>query len=107
MSDMTPDEEARFDASQRQSAFWMRMAAFGFSAWSIMIPIGVMMVRSSVDALLEADKEFSRRFEAYVLTMERRVTTIEERQAIVLRSLQQLNERTERLSETRNHRDNK
>lgn len=46
------------------------------------------MVRGSVEDLLDAQVQQSKDFQAYVLSMERRVTLIEERQAKVLQILQ-------------------
>ena len=60
--------------------FWRRAAAFGFSAWAIVIPLAAAAVINSLS-------KFTEKFENYVVTMERRITLLEERQARVLQTL--------------------
>ena len=88
--EQTPEKDALSRAE-----FWQRVAAFSFGLWSLMIPLGIWMIgntferamRSSVDQASEL-VAFNRRFEAYVLNMERRIVLIEERQSRVLITLE-------------------
>jgi hypothetical protein len=80
-----------------RSEFWMRVAGASFGLWSLMIPLGVWMLNNTFDRVahqqIDATGElvqFNRRFEAYVLNMERRVTIIEERQGRVLKELEEI-----------------
>jgi len=43
--------EAPKEGSLSRSEFWMRVAGGAFALWSFMIPIGVIMIRSSIDSL--------------------------------------------------------
>ena len=70
-----------------KTEFWMRIAGWSFALWALMIPVGILMVRGAFDSATKANidvaveiSSFSRRFDAYALNMERRVTIIEERQ---------------------------
>jgi len=71
-----------------KAEFWQKIAGFAFAAWAMAIPIGVSMVRGSVEDLLDSQAQQSKDFQVYVLSMEKRVTLIEERQAKVLQILQ-------------------
>lgn len=71
-----------------KAEFWQKVAGFAFAAWAMAIPVGVSMVRSSVDDVLAAQAQQSKDFQVYVLTTEKRVTLVEERQAKVLQVLQ-------------------
>ena len=88
-------EQATEKDALSRAEFWQRVAAFSFGLWSLMIPLGIWMIgntferamRSSVDQASEL-VAFNRRFEAYVLNMERRIVLIEERQSRVLITLE-------------------
>jgi hypothetical protein len=83
-----------------QHAFWMKVAAATFGLWSIMIPLGVMMVRDAFQAAAREQAEaaadikmMSVRFEQYVLATEKRLILVEDRQALVLRTLGDLQQK--------------
>lgn len=80
-----------------RAEFWQRLAGFSFGMWALAIPIGVAMVRGGVDDVLRAHREQVVAFNNYVLTMERRVTLIEERQARVLSTIVEHERRMEEL----------
>lgn len=79
--------------------FWQKVAAFTFGLWAIMLPVAAGLVIASVT-------RFADRFDAYVLAMERRVTLLEERQARVLKILEEHNDSIHKLEggETNNRR---
>ena len=60
---------------------WAQIAAWVFGLWSVMIPIGIGMVKSAVRDIVDAQNKFQDVFHAYVLDMERRMTTVEQRMA--------------------------
>lgn len=60
-----------------QLDFWLKLAGIGFGLWSIMIPIGVMIVRAGVDKISASQDAFQKTLHEYMLTMERRVGIIE------------------------------
>lgn len=89
-----PEKEALSRAE-----FWQRIAAFSFGLWSLMIPFGIWMLgnvfeRAARTTLEQASELvlFNRRFEVYVLQVERRLTLIEERQGRVIHSLEMIEE---------------
>jgi len=89
-----PEKEALSRAE-----FWQRIAAFSFGLWSLMIPFGIWMLgnvfeRAARTTLEQASELvlFNRRFEVYVLQVERRLTLIEERQSRALHSLETIEE---------------
>jgi hypothetical protein len=61
-----------------EANFWLKVASGAFSLWAIMIPIGVSMIRGAISSTLATQEKFLSDFHAYVLQMERRVTTLEE-----------------------------
>ena len=70
-----------------KTEFWMRVAGASFGLWALMIPVGILMIRGAFDSATKANTDaaveiasFSRRFDAYALNMERRMTIVEERQ---------------------------
>jgi len=82
-----------------RAEFWQRIAAFSFGLWSLMIPFGIWMLgnvfeRAARTTLEQASELvlFNRRFEVYVLQVERRLTVIEERQSRVLHSIEAIEE---------------
>ena len=82
-----------------RSEFWMRVAGASFGLWALMIPLGIAMLSSTFERAAKANVEaaseiiaFNRRFEAYVLNMERRFTIVEERQAYVLKRLSDMDD---------------
>ena len=89
-----PEKEALSRAE-----FWQRIAAFSFGLWSLMIPFGIWMLgnvferaaKTTIDQASELVL-FNRRFEVYVLQVERRLTLIEERQGRVLHSIDAIEE---------------
>ena len=88
--------------SLSKTEFWQRVAGITFGLWSLSIPLGVWVItstfdRSSLSANVAAAEfvAFSRRFDNYVLAMERRITIVEERQATVLKTLNEIDTRIE------------
>ena len=82
-----------------RAEFWQKVAAISFGLWSLMIPFGIWMLSNvferAVKNTIEQASElvlFNRRFEAYVLQAERRLTLIEERQGRVIHSLEMIEE---------------
>jgi hypothetical protein len=67
------------DEQQKAETNWSKIAAWVFGMWALMIPIGVSMVRVSVNELAAAQTQFQISFNSYVLNMERRMTLMEER----------------------------
>jgi len=87
-----PEKEALSRAE-----FWQRVAGISFGLWSLMIPIGIWMIGNTFEHAMKSSLEqanelanFNRRFELYVLTMERRIVLVEERQSRVLATLEAL-----------------
>jgi len=86
-----------------KAEFWMRIAGASFGLWSLMIPLGIWMLgntfekasRTSIENAVEFNV-FNKRFEAYVLGMERRITIIEERQNRVIATLESIDHSDER-----------
>jgi len=75
----------------------MRVAGASFALWAFMIPIGIAMLRgtfqdatSQTTALATQNATFIAEFKQYVLLSERRLTLLEERQSMVLRRLDQI-----------------
>jgi hypothetical protein len=69
-----------------------------------MIPLGIWMLSSSFDRAIKQSVEqsaenatFRKNFENYVLSMEKRMTIVEERQGVVMRSLSDFDARLDRL----------
>ena len=87
-SDLIEKVEERESAQKSRVEFWMKVAGVAFGLWAVMIPLGVLMLTSSVDKVVHAQATFTQEFRDYVLAMERRVTLLEERQAVVLKTLQ-------------------
>jgi len=90
---MSPTDTVEKEPLSR-AEFWQRVAGVSFGVWSLMIPLGVWMLTSTFERTSvisrDAAVEFSvfvRRFDAYVLLTERRMTIVEERQARVLKTL--------------------
>ena len=89
--------EEENDVKLSKAEFWMRIAGASFGLWSLMIPIGIWMLsntferasKNTLDSSVEI-VQFNRRFETYVLNMERRITIIEERQNRVLNTLEDI-----------------
>lgn len=88
-----------------RAEFWQRIAAVSFGLWSLMIPLGIWVLSSSFGAAIKTSAEgtaenavFRKNFELYVLIMEKRMTIVEERQSVVLRSLSELDARVDSLS---------
>ena len=80
-----------------QHAFWAKVAAATFGLWSIMIPLGVMMVRDAFQSAAREQAEasadiklMSGRFEQYVLATEKRLILVEDRQALVIKTLNEI-----------------
>jgi len=80
-----------------KNEFWMRVAAWSFGLWSLMIPLGVYMLQGAFQQTTKANVDaareialFNQRFEQYVLVMERRMILVEERQNVVLRAIADL-----------------
>jgi hypothetical protein len=82
------DKNADLLAAERGTALWMKIAGAAFALWSVMIPIGVSMLNTSVDSVVAANEKFNLEFKQYVISMERRVTILEERQGAVIQMLQ-------------------
>lgn len=82
------------DSKLTKSEFWMRVAGASFALWALMIPIGITMIGGTFEKATRSNIEaasdivaFNKRFESYVLNMERRITIIEERQMNVINML--------------------
>jgi hypothetical protein len=82
---LMPTEDEKQAASRTD--FWMKVAGISFGLWSFAIGFAIKSIN-----------DFQQQFSAYVLVTERRVTLLEERQAIVLKRI----ERIEMPSENRN-----
>jgi hypothetical protein len=67
--------------------FWLKLAAASFGLWAVMIPIGVSLIRSAIAQTATTQEKFLSDFHAYVLQMERRVTTLEQELRHVTRSI--------------------
>lgn len=78
--------------AEQRTDFWMKVAAITFGLWSIAIPIGVAMMRTSIQEVVSSQERFQQQFTNYVLTMERRVTLLEERQTIVMKKLERIDD---------------
>lgn len=95
------DDDADSDGpSLSRAEFWQRVAGISFGVWSLMIPLGIWMLSSTFDRSNAASRDaavefvaFAKRFDGYVLAMERRVTIIEERQNRVLKTLDDMDSR--------------
>jgi len=70
-----------------KSEFWSRVAAFAFATWAVMIPIGIAMIRESLNNIAAVDKAQDSDQAAYKLTIERRLTTLEINQQRVLATI--------------------
>jgi hypothetical protein len=93
---MRPTDTVEKDPLSR-AEFWQRVAGVSFGVWSLMIPLGVWMLTSTFErtAVISRDSAaefivFVRRFDDYVLLTERRMTIVEERQASVLKTLDEV-----------------
>jgi len=75
------------EKSKLRADFWVKVAAGAFGLWSLMIPIGVAMLQSSVNRVVDANESFVTEFRLYMLNMEKRVTLLEERQNTSIRML--------------------
>ena len=62
--------------------FWYKVAAWTFGLWALAVPIGVAIIRSAVTASTLIQRQFISDFHVYVLTVERRITRLEERMKI-------------------------
>ena len=110
---MIQPTESEGDSKLSKTEFWMRVAGASFGLWALMIPVGVAMLsntfQKTAQTNIEAASEivsFNKRFEAYVLNMERRVTIIEERQNYVLQLLDAMNADTHQPNYKPNYRSN-
>ena len=78
-------------AEEKESgANWSKIAAWVFGCWALMVPLGVSMVRNSFAELSSTNTAFQTSFNAYVLTMERRMVLVEERQLNMLKQMEEL-----------------
>lgn len=96
--------EGSGSVSLSRSEFWMRVSAALFSVWALVIPIGIEILRSSFNDMLEQQRATASRLDSYVLQMERRTTIVESRQESMMIALQRQQEKIDRietLSETR------
>jgi hypothetical protein len=87
------DDVAPQEGALSKAEFWMRIAGWSFALWSLMVPLSAWLLsRSFDDAVRKGDQmavelaKFNTRFEGYVLSMERRITILEERQERLLRN---------------------
>jgi len=74
--------------AEARTLLWMKIAGVAFAMWSIMIPVGVSMLNESVANAVASNERFNTEFKQYVLSMERRVTILEERQGAVIQMIQ-------------------
>ena len=72
--------EEEHEVSLKRSEFWMRSAVLASGLLTMVITIGVSMMRETAANIAEQQKDFLARFDAYVLQIERRTTILEERQ---------------------------
>lgn len=80
-----------------RAEFFQRVAAIAFAAWAAVVGYVGVVVRDSVAVAVQENKTSREAFAEYVRVMERRVTIIEERQAVVLRALGEVDHRLDRL----------
>ena len=73
--------------SLSRAEFWQRASGVAFGLLAFMIPLGVSVVKAGIEDVLKVQREQIDAFNQYVLSMERRVTLIEERQARVLQAI--------------------
>jgi hypothetical protein len=88
LTDQIEAVEQRDAEEKSRVEFWMKVAGVAFGLWAVMIPLGVLMLTSSVDKVISTQTSFTVEFREYVLAMERRVTLLEERQSQVIKILQ-------------------
>jgi len=81
--------------SQRE--FWNKAAAAAFGLWALMVPLAASWVRDAVVKATEESAMFRRDFSEYMRLSERRFTIIEERQNLVLKTLDDIDMRLDRL----------
>ena len=74
--------------AEDRTLLWMKIAGVAFAMWSVMIPVGVSMLNESVANAVASNERFNTEFKQYVLSMERRVTILEERQGAVIQMIQ-------------------
>jgi hypothetical protein len=80
------------EEAEKRADFWLKISGITFGLWSLAIPVGVYIVKDSVNDVVQAQKVFNSQFSEYVLGMERRVTLIEERQSVVITKLRMIEE---------------
>ena len=63
-------------------SFWPKLAGGAFALWAASIPIGVSMLRDSLDKLAEEQALVRKEYAATALNFERRITALEARHEI-------------------------
>ena len=84
--------------------FWQKAAAVCFGAWALMIPLGITMLKEGVGEAYNRQKVLITKFDAYQLSMERRVIVLEDRQLRVLEILKDLDRRLENVERNQRER---
>ena len=81
--------------SQRE--FWNKAAAVAFGLWALMVPLAASWIRDAVMKAAEENMQFRREFAEYSRLIERRITIVEERQTVVMKTLLELDARIDHL----------
>ena len=85
------------DESMSRSDFWMKAASVGFGLWALALPIGINMMRTSAEKMVESQSFLQTRIDAYILSTERRMVLIEERQGRSLDIMKDFDSRIDQL----------
>jgi len=67
-----------------RAEFWMRIASVCFGLWALMIPLGIAILRNTLNEASVASQAVANELTVYKLLTERRITLLEERQQAVL-----------------------
>ena len=74
-------------AAKNKSEMWMKIASVVFGAWAAVVAYGAQTISSSVKELTDNQIRARARFDDFLVSNERRITQIEERQMKVLESI--------------------
>jgi hypothetical protein len=74
---------------------WLKIAGVTFGLWSLAVPVGVALVRSSVADIASSQLTLANKLQDYVLANERRITTLENRQSEVRADIVELKQMME------------
>jgi len=81
MTEQAPDSISKVD-------FWMKAAAVSFALWSLMIPVGISMLRDSFYDSHASVTKLAEKLNTDIVTTQSRLATLEARQATVLARLE-------------------